>query len=259
MTTGLIEGWQHFADAVRKDAPLLAAPQWIEVLHRSGFPRASAWPEADSQAGLLGQQVLIAQVAGDVSRDRPSLASSRQDDKGPFVQPAPDSVAREGKWEEWRAGILAALPGERHDLLCDFIRQHVMWVLRRDTDQLPDRHDRLMDLGLDSLMAVQLRDQLGKRLAFTSRLPATLIFDHPTIDALAHFLHDWIWPPAVPDDPILVANSPNTERRHDSTPAGLAAVAKMSDADIEARLLQRFNTRQSVEEKKCPPITGSKT
>src|SRR5262249_50288589 len=144
---------------------LLAAPQWIEVLHKSGFSRASAWPEADSHAAVLGQQVLIAQVPGDVSHDRPSLASSRQDSKEPFVQRAPDSVAGEGKWEEWRAGLIEALPGERHDLLCDFIRQHVMWVLRRDTDQPPDRHDRLMDLGLDSLMAVQLRDQLAKRLA----------------------------------------------------------------------------------------------
>jgi SAM-dependent methyltransferase len=249
MTTGLIEGWQHFADDLRKDAPLIAAPQWIEVLRESGFQQAAAWPETDSEAAHLGQHVLIAQVAGEVSVDRPGLEDPGQGDERLFVPPAPDFAAREGTWDEWRVSLLEALPGERHDLLCDFVREHVMWVLRRDTDEPPDRHARLMDLGLDSLMAVQLRDQLGRHLSLNSRLPATLMFDHPTIDALASFLCDRLWPPKAPDNPISVPNPPSAESGHGTTPAGLASVAAMSDADIETRLLERFKTRQPIEEK----------
>jgi hypothetical protein len=44
----------------------------------------------------------------------------------------------------------------------------------------------LKEVGLDSLLAVELRNQLA-RLGGTP-LPATLAFDHPTLDALADYL-----------------------------------------------------------------------
>jgi hypothetical protein len=44
----------------------------------------------------------------------------------------------------------------------------------------------LKEIGLDSLLAVELRNQLA-RLGGTP-LPATLAFDHPTLEALANRL-----------------------------------------------------------------------
>jgi acyl transferase domain-containing protein/SAM-dependent methyltransferase len=246
MTTGLIEGWQHFADDLRKDAPLLAVPQWIDVLRESGFEQATAWPEADSAAAHLGQHVLIAQVPGEVSADRSRLEDLGQGNDPFLVSAALKTAMRDGAWADQRTGILEALPAERHDLLCGFVREHVMEVLRRDVDEPPDRHDRLMDLGLDSLMAVQLRDQLGRHLALPSRLPATLMFDHPTIDTLAGFLHDRLWPPERPGDSTSISDRPVLASERDSTSVGFAAVAAMSDADIEARLLSRFKTHKLV-------------
>ena len=79
-----------------------------------------------------------------------------------------------------------------------------MRVLRRDTDDPPGLNDRLMELGFDSLMAVQLRDQIGKALALPAALPATLMFDYPTIERLAGYLLRRLLPgePPATDAPV---------------------------------------------------------
>jgi epothilone polyketide synthase D len=54
----------------------------------------------------------------------------------------------------------------------------------------------LAELGLDSLMAVELRNALSRRVDRT--LPATLAFDHPTVEALAHWLVTLLAPAEAP-------------------------------------------------------------
>ena len=49
-----------------------------------------------------------------------------------------------------------------------------------------ERQRPLAELGLDSLMAVELRNALGAAIGRT--LPTSLVFDHPTADALCAFL-----------------------------------------------------------------------
>ncbi len=60
----------------------------------------------------------------------------------------------------------------------------------------------LMEAGLDSLGAVELRTSLAER--FGLDLPATLTFDYPTVAALSAFINSQLQP-VIPDDTSMVA------------------------------------------------------
>lgn len=235
MTTGLIEGWQHFEDDLRQDNPLLAPDAWIGALLDSGFDEAQAWPAAGSSAEALGQHVLVARVAGEPGLQTGSSDSVTAATPGPARTGA---TAEKEQADAFRQRVLETLPADRLESLRDFVRDRVVRVLRLDAAEPPGRNHRLMDLGFDSLMAVQLRNALGSGLGLGQPLPATLMFDYPTIDALAAHLLERLDPPAG-------ARGEPPETGADRTPEvlGTARVAAMSDDEIEALLIERLDKR----------------
>ncbi|MEQ8816191.1 MAG: SDR family NAD(P)-dependent oxidoreductase [Thalassobaculum sp.] len=88
--------------------------------------------------------------------------------------------------ESLRGRIAAAPAGRRIDLLCDAIRDEAARIMRHPDPAAIDDRRALRDLGLDSLMSVELRNALVARL--DRKLPATLLFDHPSVAALAAYV-----------------------------------------------------------------------
>jgi len=66
-------------------------------------------------------------------------------------------------------------------------------VLGMPTEQSLDLHQSFFDMGLDSLMAVELRTRLQTCLGLT--LPTTLVFDYPTITTLVDYLISQLFDP----------------------------------------------------------------
>jgi acyl carrier protein len=82
---------------------------------------------------------------------------------------------------------LAAAPRTRRmDLLMEAIRAEAAGIMRLEDAGSIDDGRALRDLGLDSLMSVELRNALVGRIG--AKLPATLLFDQPSVAALARFL-----------------------------------------------------------------------
>ena len=232
MTTGLIEGWQQFDDDLRGDNPLLTAPSWLAALREAGFAEAGAWPPQDSEPAAMGQQLIAARVGGSALAI-PFDAEMPQGDAP--LSAAPGDASAEAA-AALRQRLEQAGPDEQRELLREAVRDAVAAVLRLGPADLPGRHDRLMDLGMDSLMAVQLRNRIGRALGLARPLPATLMFDHPTIEALAVCLQPLLAAAIAPPAPAAATPVPPVV-----APLGAERVAAMSDAEIEALLMERLN------------------
>jgi acyl transferase domain-containing protein/NADPH:quinone reductase-like Zn-dependent oxidoreductase/acyl carrier protein len=145
------------------------------------------------------------------------------------VRPAPraarGSVATIAKTsspvEAWRA----APAGARRELLLAHLIERTRHVLGVGDDVALDLQAPLKAAGLDSLMAVELRNLLTRSLGIS--LPATLLFDYPALDALATYLST-----ALQLMPNTLAASAETSARD-----ALDAVAQLTDAEAEAELL----------------------
>ncbi|MFD4233264.1 type I polyketide synthase [Streptomyces sp. NPDC058542] len=82
-----------------------------------------------------------------------------------------------------------ASEAERPALLLDLVRSEVADVLGLPGPDSVPADRALRSLGIDSLTMVQLRKRLAKRL--NTALPATLVFDYPTAEAIVGLLlHD---------------------------------------------------------------------
>ncbi|MEU4510447.1 SDR family NAD(P)-dependent oxidoreductase [Nonomuraea wenchangensis] len=77
-------------------------------------------------------------------------------------------------------------PAERRELLLGVVRAEAAGVLGYDTAESVPVDRAFQELGFDSLSGVELRNRLGRRVGVA--LSATLVFDHPTVTALAAFL-----------------------------------------------------------------------
>ncbi|SOD80783.1 Acyl transferase domain-containing protein [Streptomyces sp. Ag109_G2-15] len=81
-----------------------------------------------------------------------------------------------------------ASPAERLTLLLDVVRTEIADLLGHDDPQAVDAHRDFLELGMDSVGAVALRNRLDAVLQ--RKLPARVILDRRTPDALARFLRD---------------------------------------------------------------------
>jgi acyl carrier protein len=135
-------------------------------------------------------------------------------------------------------------PLERQAVLVGFVQQQLAKVMGLGDPQQIDPGEPLFNMGLDSLMALELTVLLEKNLGV--RLTESLVFEHPTVDDLVrHFLRDVLFPedtttssatPSTPAAPSQPGGAPSTTPAPTDWDQQVADVAAMDTADLLRQL-----------------------
>jgi KR domain/Phosphopantetheine attachment site len=92
----------------------------------------------------------------------------------------------QSKQDSWLPKLQVLAKSRWRDLLEQLIEERIRVTLRLDRTLTIVPDQPLQELGLDSLLSIELRNALA--LSISRTLPATLLFNYPTLDALTGFL-----------------------------------------------------------------------
>jgi phthiocerol/phenolphthiocerol synthesis type-I polyketide synthase B len=87
---------------------------------------------------------------------------------------------------EFRQVLRDSEPAQRHDLLVEHVRALVADAMSLASPQFVDPSAGFFQCGMDSLMSVTLQRSLSDSLGQV--MPASVVFDYPTVVALAGYL-----------------------------------------------------------------------
>ncbi|MEQ9363720.1 MAG: SDR family NAD(P)-dependent oxidoreductase, partial [Leptospirales bacterium] len=118
----------------------------------------------------------------------------------------------------------------RKRMVFEHVREQISKILGLGSPQGVDVAKGFKEMGLDSLMTVELRNRLQKNLQCT--LPSTLAFDYPNVETLSGFLHDQ----------ALDFSEAGSGGEDQSAPEPVAAAAAVSEESRAARSVVKSQT-----------------
>jgi NAD(P)-dependent dehydrogenase (short-subunit alcohol dehydrogenase family)/acyl carrier protein len=176
------------------------------------------WPRFLAQLPDGADRSVFLHAAAAATQTTQVAARGRHGDATRTMSPVP----------AWRAAPMATWRG----LLMEHVRERTRHILGVGNTVVLPEEVALKDLGLDSLMAVELRNALARSLA--TPLPATLLFDYPSLSSLCTYLQRVceLIPAAASGAPAVIGNS---------GAESIDEIAALSDDDAEALLLAELD------------------
>jgi myxalamid-type polyketide synthase MxaB len=129
----------------------------------------------------------------------------------------------------WKESIQSIAIDQQYSLLVDKLRSLIAKILGLAPTMRIELRQGLKELGMDSITSMEMRSQLEKVLE--TALPATLLFDYPTLETLANYLGKTVFAFAdaesnITEDLLL----------DDDLSAFLLDIEQIADSDIEEQL-----------------------
>jgi acyl transferase domain-containing protein len=148
-----------------------------------------------------------------------------------------------GEVPDLRRKLADAPPSEHPRLVAGYVREQALRVLGIAPAQPLDFRQPLQELGLDSLMAIELKDALSRGVG--GSLPATLIFDHHSVEALSAYLLDTVLRPESAPEAAAPAAASSEEDGNLLTL--LASLEELSEDEAQVLLSGRLRQQGTGE------------
>jgi 3-oxoacyl-(acyl-carrier-protein) synthase/SAM-dependent methyltransferase len=230
LSIGFVEGWNSFADSYRVIHPLLDADRWTAVLGECGFTAAERFPRSGAAADNVGQHVILARNNLDAA-----VVSVSNSAAGRVVAAAADAASAQSAAP--RTAVPTG-PGRRGELE-RLVRTCAARIMHLDPATRPGPRERFSDLGMDSLMALQLKSELSAQLDLGDALSATIAFDTGTVERLTDELMRLDSTSQPQPEPVAApAAAPGS--------ISAAALADFSDDQVEELLAQRIRANEGI-------------
>jgi acyl carrier protein len=177
------------------------------------------WSRHAAQRAGSGVPPLLTEVAGALARE----------------------PARKGRLEELSQKLAALAGSDREQAAREYVNGLVAQTLGYPPHHPLDHKRGLFDLGFDSLMAMEFRRRLSADLG--RPFPATLVFDHPSIQALAaHLLARVFASGEAVASPQAPARSTTPSEPVPGTDLTAAEIAKLSEAEVASQIRAIFDS-----------------
>lgn len=146
---------------------------------------------------------------------------------------------------DFLAQLAEAPANKRQSLLLAYVQEQARKVLSLDSVHMVGERVPLNEMGLDSLMAVELRNLLGAGLKLKRALPATLVFDYPTVEAITGYLvrEMALLEPTVQTGQVEIPEVPETDGQ--GLLDVLAAVEDLSDDEVDRLFAQKMGQMEN--------------
>jgi myxalamid-type polyketide synthase MxaE and MxaD len=198
---------------------------------RMGLGVIGAQPAFDALARLTAAgavQTTVAQI--DWRRYKPVFEARRRRPLLEQLDAGTEDSARQGK-SELVARIERSSPARARAMLLEYVRDEVASVLGLDSDML-EATDGFFQRGMDSLMSVSLRNRLEVGLGRS--LPATLAFEHPSVQQLSEFIAGEILLTAEPSS-VSGTAADNGSESHDLDAISEEQLVALLAAELSAQ------------------------
>ena len=129
----------------------------------------------------------------------------------------------------------AASPDEAREILEKYVEKKAVEILALDASDGIDPKQPLSELGLDSLMAVELQNALAAALG--RKLPPSLMFDYPAIDQLVDYLLAKELKISAEQEPDADKDDSDTSENRART---LQEVQSLSEEEVDDSLAQEL-------------------
>ena len=148
-------------------------------------------------------------VFEDAVQDRPPLLED-------MLSSADDEVADATESEDVLSRLRSAPASEYEGVLVSFLQHEVQAVLRLSATPAPTVG--FFDLGMDSLMSVELRNRLNRALSGEHVVSNTAVFDYPNVASLANHLSGELGPANGAERPEVAQEPVTPQPKRDAKP-----------------------------------------